>query len=163
MPSYKSDSDEPYSNGYVRDYRSETQKVIDQLEADAAGAVERQSETPSGAAFHTYGEVLNAASRTFAIQDFLQQDAITLFGGPPAAMKTYCALSVAKSLLSGDPLFDYFDVNARAKQVVYLSPESALGPFSERIKKLNLLPYVLDGSFPIQHDQRRQADTQPAR
>lgn len=100
-----------------------------------------------GSPFHSYDEALNAPPVQFVIEGFLQADAITLLGGPPAAMKTYGALSVAKALLSGEPLFDYFQVNAKARQVIYLSPEAALGPFVERLNKLKLLPYVADGSL----------------
>ena len=81
--------------------------------------------------FHTYDETLNAPPPKFVIENFLQEKSLTMLGGPPAAMKTYAALSIAKALITGEPLFDYFQVNEPAKRVLYLIPESSLSPFAD--------------------------------
>lgn len=92
--------------------------------------------------FHTQTEAMNAPEPRFVIEGFLQEKSLTMLGGPPAAMKTYAALSMAKALITGEPLFDYFEVNAKSSRVLYLIPESSLAPFAERLKKLDLLKYV---------------------
>jgi hypothetical protein len=92
--------------------------------------------------FHSVAETDDAPPLEFVIDGFLQKDSITMLGGPPGAMKTYAALSIAKSLITGQPLFDYFSVTEQATRVLYLVPESSLGPFVERLKKLNMKQYV---------------------
>jgi hypothetical protein len=97
--------------------------------------------------FHTKAETLAAPPIEFVIDSFLQKDTITMLGGPPAAMKTYAALCIARSLITGEPLFDYFPVNKRSDRVLYLVPESSLGPFAERLKKLDLVRHVGETFF----------------
>ena len=98
-----------------------------------------------GPAFHTQDDILNAPPIEYAIDGFLQKDAITLIGGPPAAMKTYSALHIAKALLDGEGafLFDQFRVAENAKRVIYLTPEASLTTFVARLRKLNMLDYAL--------------------
>ena len=98
-----------------------------------------------GPAFHSQDDILNAPPIEYAIDGFLQKDAITLIGGPPAAMKTYSALHVAKALLDGEGafLFDQFRVAENAKRVIYLTPEASLTTFVARLRKLDMLDYAL--------------------
>jgi AAA domain len=86
--------------------------------------------------FHGDEEVLNAPPITFAIDGFLQNDAITMIGGLPGHGKTWVMLSMVKALLEGAPLFGYdgFKVTEKASKVVYLCPESSLTPFAHRLK-----------------------------
>ncbi len=99
------------------------------------------------ALFHTYEESLNAPPVKFAIPGFLQQDAITVIGGLAGHGKTLIMLSMAKVLLQGGPLFNYFpfEVTEPSSRVLYLIPESGLGPFVHRLKLFNLLDQVRDG------------------
>jgi hypothetical protein len=97
--------------------------------------------------FHTREEIDNAPPLKFVIEGFLHEKSLTMLGGPPAAMKTYAALSIAKALITGEPLFDYFQVNETSERVLYLIPESSLSPFADRLKKLGLNRYAGDKFF----------------
>lgn len=94
--------------------------------------------------FHSAEEFSSAAPLEFRINSFLQDAGITLIGGLSGHGKTLIMLAMVKSLLEGSPLFDYdvFTVPAPVKRVVYLVPESALGPFWARIKLFHLEGYV---------------------
>jgi len=72
----------------------------------------------------------------------VRKDNITLLGGLPGAMKTYVALSMVKSLLTEEELFDCFPVNEPANRVLYLIPESSISAFKERLVKLDLMRFV---------------------
>jgi AAA domain/Homeodomain-like domain len=89
-------------------------------------------------------EVAKAPPITFAIENFLQNDAITMIGGLPGAGKTWMMLSMAKALLDGTPLFGFedFKVATPAEKVVYLCPESSLTPFAARLKLFGLDKHV---------------------
>ena len=97
--------------------------------------------------FHTYEEFVNAPPLTFSIDNFLQSDAATVIAGLSENGKTWIMLSVAKALLSGKGtrLWNYFDVFETAERVVYLIPESTLGPFKHRLELMGMLDYVKEG------------------
>jgi hypothetical protein len=94
--------------------------------------------------FHSAEEFSVAAPLEFRINSFLQDAGITLIGGLSGHGKTLLMLSMVRSLLEGSPLFDYelFTVPAPVKRVVYLVPESALGPFWSRLKLFRLEKYA---------------------
>jgi hypothetical protein len=94
--------------------------------------------------FHTKDETDNAPPLKFAIEGFLQQDGITLIGGLAGHGKTLLMLNLAKSLIEGGSLFQYlpFEVNGTARRVIYLVPESGLGPFVHRLKLFSLDKHV---------------------
>jgi hypothetical protein len=94
--------------------------------------------------FHTKEETQNAPPITFAIEEFLQADGITLLGGLPGHGKTLVALAMVRALLEGSPLFGYFKVPRRSDRVIYLIPESGLSPFAARLKVFNLIDHVGD-------------------
>ena len=126
----------------------------DRLDADPASiakiAIQRLSEisaSQSGTSawreiFHTVEEFTNAKPLTFAIDGFLQTDAATMFAGPSGQSKTLLQLSTVKSLLMGEKLWDLFAVKEKAARVLYLIPESALGPFNHRIRLFGLTRFV---------------------
>jgi AAA domain len=97
--------------------------------------------------FHTYDEAINAPPLSFAIEGFIQENGITFFGSLPGHSKTLTMLNVAKSLIEGDDLFGHpaFKVTKTAKRVIYLIPESGLGPFVHRLKVFRLLDHVKSG------------------
>ncbi len=97
--------------------------------------------------FHTYDETISAPPLKFAIQGFLQEDGITFVGGLAGHGKTYVMLNIVRALLEGGKLWDYFTVNEPSKRVLYLIPESGIGPFVHRLKTLKLLDYVRDGKL----------------
>jgi hypothetical protein len=97
--------------------------------------------------FHSREEFATAKPLEFRINGFLQDAGITLIGGLSGHGKTLIMLSMVKSLLEGSPLFgfDLFTVPSPAKRVVYLVPESALGPFCQRIKVFGLSEFAGNG------------------
>ena len=97
--------------------------------------------------FHVYDEVLNAPTLSFAIEGFLQNNSATVIGGLAGHGKTWLQLSIAKALLTGEgaKLGGNFDVMTTADRVVYLVPESAIGPFWYRLKLLHLEEHVKSG------------------
>jgi hypothetical protein len=99
--------------------------------------------------FHTYEESVNAPPLAFAIKGFLQEDGITVIGGLAGHGKTLLMLNMALVLLEGGCLFGHepFAVTRKGQRVVYLVPESGLGPFVHRLKLFNLLPHVKAGTF----------------
>ena len=58
-------------------------------------------------------------------------------------------LNMARVLLEGGCLFNYepFEVTQQAERVIYLVPESGLGPFVHRLKLFHLLPHVQSDRF----------------
>jgi hypothetical protein len=98
------------------------------------------------AIFHTYEESINAPPVKFAIAGFLQEAGITMIGGLAGHGKTLVMLNMTKSLLTGEPLFNYepFKVSELSQRVLYLIPECGLGPFVHRLKLFYLLDYVRD-------------------
>jgi hypothetical protein len=49
--------------------------------------------------------------------------------------------------VTGQGLFDYFEVVHRPERVLYLCPEVSLGPFTDRLKKIGLMDYVAETLF----------------
>jgi hypothetical protein len=94
--------------------------------------------------FHSYDEFENAAPLRFAINGFLQEAGVTLIGGLSGHGKTLLMLAIAKALLEQSPLFGYepFSVPRPAERVLYLIPESSLGPFWSRIQLFRLQEHV---------------------
>lgn len=101
--------------------------------------------------FHSYEECVNAPPLRFAINGFLQEDALTMIGGLSGDGKTLMMLAMVRSLLSGSPLFNYpaFSVDNPAERVIYLIPEVAIGPFWHRLQLFRLDKYVQEGKLLI--------------
>jgi hypothetical protein len=95
--------------------------------------------------FHTWEEFENAPPLSFAIDGFLQEEGVTLIGGLAGHGKTLLMLAMAKALLEESPLFGYepFSVPRPAQRVLYLIPESSLGPFWSRLQLFQLQEHVL--------------------
>jgi DnaB helicase-like protein/AAA domain-containing protein len=92
--------------------------------------------------FHSYDEVINVPTASFAIDGFLQEDGITLIGGLAGHGKTLCMLAMVRALLEGGKLFHHFAVTKKAERVIYLIPEAGRGPFASRLKTFHLEQYV---------------------
>lgn len=94
--------------------------------------------------FHTWEEFEDAPPLRFAIGGFLQEAGVTLIGGLAGHGKTLLMLAMAKALLEGSPLFGYkpFSVLRPAQRVLYLIPESSLGPFRSRLQLFQLQEQV---------------------
>lgn len=92
--------------------------------------------------FHSREEARNAPPISFLIKDFLQAEGVTAIAGPVRERKSLLALNVAHALVTGEKLFDHFEVVNKPKRVIYLTPENSLGPFTDRLKKIGLLEHV---------------------
>jgi Domain of unknown function (DUF3854)/AAA domain len=92
--------------------------------------------------FASYEKMLVAPPLRFAIRQFLQADVATFIGGLSGHGKTLLLLNIAKALLSGRKLFNHFPVSEAAQRVIYLIPESTLGPFFHRLKLFHLDEHV---------------------
>jgi hypothetical protein len=94
--------------------------------------------------FHTWEEFEKAPPLRFAIEGFLQEAGVTLIGGLAGHGKTLLMLAMAKALLDESPLFGHelFSVPRPAKRVLYLIPESSLGPFRSRLELFRLQEQV---------------------
>jgi hypothetical protein len=94
--------------------------------------------------FHTYEDFLNAPPLRFSIEGFAQEAGIGLIGGLVGQGKTLLMLSMVQAMLEQRPLFgcELFKVPRPAERVLYLVPESALGPFWSRIKLFHLEEHV---------------------
>jgi hypothetical protein len=97
--------------------------------------------------FHSKEDALNAPPVTFLIKDFLQREGVTAIAGPVRERKSIIALNVAHALVTGEKLFDYFEVLKKPERVLYLCPEVSLGPFTDRLKKIGLMEYVGETLF----------------
>jgi len=85
----------------------------------------------------------NAPPVRFVINGFLQAEGITILGGASGHDKTWVAAATTKALLTGEPLFDYFEVVERAVRVIYLAPEINLGQAFYRLcLKFKLDEYI---------------------
>jgi hypothetical protein len=96
------------------------------------------------ALFHTREEFENAPPLRFAIDGFLQEAGVTLIGGLAGHGKTLVMLAMVKALLEQSPLFGHepLAVPRPAMRVLYLVPESSLGPFRSRVELFRLKEHV---------------------
>ena len=92
--------------------------------------------------YHTFEQMNNAPKPTFLIEGFLQKDVITAIAAPVGQRKTIVACNAVHAVLTGEPLFDHFAVTQRAERVLYLCPEMGLLSFADRMRNLELIPYV---------------------
>jgi len=97
--------------------------------------------------FHTWEEFEKAPPLRFAIDGFLQEAGVTLIGGLAGHGKTLLMLAMAKALLEELPLFGHelFTVPRPAQRVLYLIPESSIGPFRSRLELFRLQEHVRGG------------------
>lgn len=93
---------------------------------------------------HTYEELANAPEIGFAINDFLQEDEITLIGGLSGHGKTLIALAMTRALLEGGKLFHRFQAR-KSDKVIYLIPEAGQKAFAKRLRTFRLLDHVKSG------------------
>ncbi len=92
--------------------------------------------------YHTKDEMENAPPVSFLIDGFLPADAITALAAPVGQRKSLAAANVAHALCTKEALFDHFAVSQQPTRVLYLCPEMGLRSFTDRIRKLGLMPYV---------------------
>jgi hypothetical protein len=108
------------------------------------GVLENEGDDDWRSLFHTYQEFENASPLAFAINGFLQEAGVTLIGGLAGHGKTLIMLAMVRALLEQSPLFGHgpFTVPCRARRILYLTPESSLGPFQSRLQLFRLYEHV---------------------
>jgi len=99
-------------------------------------------DSPSSALFHTLAETDNSPGVTFLIEGFLQCEGVTAIAAPVRERKSLISLNIAHALVTGEKLFGHFEVVKRPECVIYLCPESSLGPFANRVKSIGLRDHV---------------------
>lgn len=97
--------------------------------------------------FHSREAMLNAPPITFLIRDYLMREGVTAIAAPVRERKSLIALNIVHSLLTGEKLFDHFEVVHKPSRVLYLCPEVSLGPFTDRLRKIGLMDYVGEALF----------------
>jgi hypothetical protein len=97
--------------------------------------------------FHTKDAMVNAPPITFLIQDYLMCEGVTAIAAPVRERKSLIALNIVHALLTGEKLFDHFEVVQKPSRVLYLCPEVSLGPFTDRVRKIGLLDFVGETLF----------------
>jgi len=134
-----------------RQWLVEAEKRVNQGDYESLAKLLAQTQAKSGqresTILHTTEDFMKSSKLTFSIEGFLQNGAATMIGGLSGHGKTWVMLSIAKALLTGEPLFGFFKVAKKAKRVVYLIPESTLPPFKHRLERMGLLKYALNGKL----------------
>jgi hypothetical protein len=92
--------------------------------------------------FHTKEEMESASPVSFLIDGFLQREGVTALAAPVRERKSLIALNICHALLTGEKLFDHFEVVQQPERILYLCPEVSLGPFKARLEKIGLMEYV---------------------
>lgn len=72
----------------------------------------------------------------------MPEESICGIGSVVAQRKTLIALNISYACCTGEPLFDYFYVIKQPERVLYLCPEMGVRAFTDRVRKIGLLPYV---------------------
>jgi len=97
--------------------------------------------------FHSLRDIETAPDITFAIDQFLQDDTITVLGGLPGHAKSLIALAIVQYLLEGGKLFEQFDVKRSADRVLYLVPEASITTIKKRLSTFKLMSHLGDRLF----------------
>ena len=116
--------------------------------------------------YHTFEQVSNAPRPRFLIDGFLQLQSITAVAAPVGQRKSIIGLNIAHCLCTREPLFDHFPANPECvpSRVLYLCPEMGLISFSDRVRKIGLMPHVCESFFvrtmnPVQETPGKRPDT----
>jgi hypothetical protein len=138
-----------------RRFRALHEQLADATREDRANLLHQMQELLKGPAadqdwraiFHSADDFENAPSLRFAIENFLQEAGITLIGGLAGHGKTLLMLAMVRALLEAAPLFGHepFAVQQPAERVLYLIPESSIGPFWSRLQLFHLQEHIRSG------------------
>lgn len=125
----------------------------------------QSSASASDSLFQTLDDFEQAPPLSFAIENFLQNHGITGIAGLSGHGKTFVMLSIVKSLLAGPTaqLWGLFPVVERAERVIYLIPESTVGPFKHRLKSMGLYQYIQNERLLVRTLEKGPLDLTDAR
>jgi DnaB-like helicase N terminal domain/AAA domain len=123
--------------------------LVDQAKAWIDGLRVNGHEIEWRSMFHSFEEFESAPPLRMAIKGIIQLDAATAIGALAGDGKTWTQMSIAGAMLRGPgtKLWELFDVLETIPRILYLIPESTLGPFAHRARKLGLLPFVKNDRF----------------
>lgn len=117
-----------------------------ELHAKLQRYLEVQTESEDADVFQNVRDYEEAPPMKFAIDKFLQENAVNAIAGLSGHGKTWLALSMARALLFGPSrMWQLFDVPERAERVIYLIPESSIGPFKHRLQLTGLYDEISSG------------------
>ncbi|MGA9042310.1 MAG: AAA family ATPase [Terriglobales bacterium] len=100
--------------------------------------------------YHTKDELENTPAPVFLIDGFLLLESITAVAAPVGQRKSLIALNVAHALCTGEPLFgnaERFAVITKPTRVLYLCPEMGIRSFTERVRRIGLMPHTGETFF----------------
>lgn len=123
--------------------RDNSEQIL-QRAADALTAVRANCSLDWRGLFHSVADFEKAPSLRMAISQLVQLDSATAWGALAGHGKTWIQLIVAGAMLqgAGTKLWGQFEVLETIPRVLYLIPESTLGPFAHRVRTLGLLRFV---------------------
>lgn len=92
--------------------------------------------------FDTRSQFLHTPPMKWVLKGIAQEEETTIIGGLAKHGKTWIMLAIARSRLTGIPLFGYFSVPRVARRVVYLIPEASRRIVAKRLVLFHLMPFV---------------------
>jgi DnaB-like helicase N terminal domain/AAA domain len=126
-------------------FRGEDPTVVLSNAKDSFEKLAAQNSVSWNETTHAPKEYKENTAMQFSIEGFLQDSGATMIGGLSGHGKTLLMLSIAKALLAppGTMLWGQFRVLEPASRVIYLIPESTLGPFAHRLKLFGIYEHAL--------------------
>lgn len=125
-------------------YGEDADVILDRAQRVFAAIREKQSNR-CDVLFDTWDEFQSARPLRSLIRSVLHAEVCNIVGGLSGDGKTLILFSITKALLTGRPLFGFFEVLEPVETVCYLIPECSRGPFFHRVKLFGLEKYVENG------------------
>lgn len=109
----------------------------------------RRGKEPWRKLFHSDSDFEDAPPPSFAIEGFLQNHNATLIAGLSGHGKSLVVLALCRVLLGGKgtKLWNEFEVQERARRVIYITPEVGLTSVKSRLEQFGLAKYLNERFF----------------
>jgi hypothetical protein len=88
--------------------------------------------------FETFADFSSAKELSWTIEGYAHEETFNMIGGLSGHGKTWVAMLLAKSFVTGERLFDNFNVLSCPGGVMYLVPEAGRRSFWKRVKLLRM-------------------------